>query len=205
MTPRLSSSTSHGYDRGALHDAELRVEREDRVDRALDVLERRRRRSRGTSACRTRRRGGAAACSTRSPEAILNAGMPSSARKSALGSSNTVREERDALLARELAQLEPVGGGQLERLAMLAVRRAEASARCRRARRRARACRGARLSRFWSLTASTPHSFAARTSAFAFSRSPWWLCPISAMTYAGPSRVMPLAVDDELAARARWY
>ena len=75
--------------RGALHHAELRVEREDRVDRALDVLDRaaaRRQEDRPSEAATWRSSG----VFVRSPDAILNAGMSSSARKSALGSSNTV-------------------------------------------------------------------------------------------------------------------
>src|SRR5262245_52831949 len=47
-----------------------------------------------------------------------------------------------------------------------------------------------RLSRFWSLTALTPHSFAARDVSLAFSTVPWWLWPISAMTYQSVSSLM---------------
>ncbi len=61
----------------------------------------------------------------RSPDAILNAGRSSSWRKSALGSSNTVPKSVIALLTRELAELEPFGGGELERLTVLTVRPAE--------------------------------------------------------------------------------
>ena len=44
-----------------------------------------------------------------------------------------------------------------------------------------------RLSRFWSLTASTPACFASTNSSCAFSTEPWWLWPISAMTKHGVS------------------
>src|SRR5512145_542890 len=44
-----------------------------------------------------------------------------------------------------------------------------------------------RLSRFWSLTAEAPAALASRTRCLHFSRSPWWLLPISAMTQHGPS------------------
>src|SRR5919112_4394488 len=47
-----------------------------------------------------------------------------------------------------------------------------------------------RLSRFWSLAAETPHSAAAWNSSLAVFKLPWWLCPISAMTYASLSSLM---------------
>ena len=109
------------------------------------------------------------------------------------------REERDAFLAAGLAELEPVArptSSSASRCSPYVAPKlfslsygASYSSRV----------KSARLSRFWSLTASTPHSFAAWISAFACSTSPWWLCPISAMTYAAPSSRDRLAVDDQLA------
>ena len=43
------------------------------------------------------------------------------------------------------------------------------------------------LSRFWSLIASAPDSLAARSRSIALISEPWWLCPTSAMTQASPS------------------
>ena len=62
----------------------------------------------------------------RSPDAILNAGTSSSARRSALDSSNAVAKNDEAEAPRLLAQLDVGVAVELEGLAMGAVRRPEA-------------------------------------------------------------------------------
>ena len=110
--------------RRALHEAELRVDRQDGVERALDVLDRA---AAGREEDRLAERGHV-------PEqrSVHEVGRGDLERGHVeLGEEVRARlvedgaEERDALLARELAKLEPGCGVQLERLAVLAVRRAE--------------------------------------------------------------------------------
>ena len=113
------------------------------------------------------------------------------------------REEDQPDLVREGAELRERTPVELERLAVPAVRGTEAVLVVVRASYSARV-KSERLSRFWSLTALTPTSFAAWNSATACSTLPWWLWPISAMTKHGVSSAIrrPSMVSSRI---ARWY
>ena len=110
---------------GALEQAELRVERKDRVHRPLDVLHR--------PPARGEEHRLAEPCDVAEKRRVhevgggdLEGGRPELGEEVRARLVEHGREERDAFLAAELAELEPVAGRELERVAVLAVRRAEA-------------------------------------------------------------------------------
>ena len=86
--------------------------------------------------------------------------------------SNAVAKKIEAELAAVALELDVLVPPELERLTVLAVRGAEAVLVVVRLVVE-RLVYSERLSRFWSFTASTPHSWATRNSSLHFSTLPW--------------------------------